>query len=94
MRLTANHLARIESAQRLSAGQVPAGSRVAAHYQSEGIFSGIVAEAPDRGMNRGRFLIFFDDGYAMYCPMNSVYLVYGPPADVWEDISYRYNITV
>lgn len=60
-------------------------------FEWSGIYSGIVAEAPDRKMNRGRFLIFFDDGYAMYCDVNMVYLVYSPPANVWDDISYRYG---
>lgn len=65
------------------------GSRIAAHYKDDGVYSGVVAEVPDRRTNRGRYLVFYDDGYAMYCAVSKVYLVYDQPVNVWDDISYR-----
>nr|XP_039251763.1 histone-lysine N-methyltransferase SETDB1-like isoform X1 [Styela clava] len=90
-KVQANHLACLDTPHQCAPGQIQTGSRIAAHYRSEGIYSGIVAEAPDRKTNKGRYLIFFDDGYAMYCQLRTVYLVYAPPANVWDDISYRHT---
>ncbi|CAK8694469.1 unnamed protein product [Clavelina lepadiformis] len=87
--LQANHLACLETYSLFRPGQIPAGSRVAANYRDEGLYSGIVAEAEDKAVNRGRFLVFFDDGYAMYCFPKNVYLTYGPQINVWNEISHR-----
>jgi len=55
-----------------------------------GVYSGVVAEACDQEMNGNRLLIFFDDGYAMYCWPKHVYLVHGPQTEVWRDITHQW----
>lgn len=71
---------------------LPVGSRVVAHYRPEdsssarsSLYAGIIAEPP-KNMNRYRYLVFFDDGYAQYVKHTEVYLVCAASKDVWEDI--------
>nr|XP_009859807.1 histone-lysine N-methyltransferase SETDB1-like isoform X3 [Ciona intestinalis] len=87
--LLISHLACVDTFDTFGNLAIPAGSRVAANYKTEGIYSGVVAEASDRKVNRNRYLIFFDDGYAMYCNPRHVYLVYGPQTNVWIYISHK-----
>ncbi|XP_067135489.1 histone-lysine N-methyltransferase SETDB1-like isoform X3 [Centruroides vittatus] len=67
------------------------GSRVVAHYRDEhwsprsSLYAGVIAEPP-KLMNRYRYLVFFDDGYAQYVKHNEVYLVCESRKEVWEDI--------
>ena len=48
-------------------------------------YSGVVAEPP-KGMNRFRYLVFFDDGYASYIDHRNVRVVCQQSGDVWEDV--------
>lgn len=56
-----------------------------------GVYSATIAEAADR-TNRYRYLLFFDDGYAMYSHAKSVQLVFGPQHKVWLDIPVKYAV--
>jgi len=67
---------------------IPMGSRVAASFRNQGVYSATIAEAADR-TNRYRYLLFFDDGYAMYSHAKSVQLVFGPQHKVWLDIPVK-----
>lgn len=59
--------------------QLGEGSRVIAQYMEEtdgklrpsSFYAGVVAESP-KYLNRYRYLIFFDDGYAQYCTHGQV----------------------
>ena len=59
--------------------QLPLGTRIIAQYKEEvkgtnnipSFYAGIVAETPSDG-NKQRYLIFFDDGCAEYCPNQQV----------------------
>lgn len=63
-----------------SSVQLDVGSRVIAQYMEENngklrpssFYAGVVAESP-KYLNRFRYLIFFDDGYAQYCTHDQVY---------------------
>lgn len=48
-------------------------------------YSGIIAEPP-KVMNKFRYLVFFDDGYASYIPHDDVRVVCEASLDVWMDI--------
>jgi histone-lysine N-methyltransferase SETDB1 len=49
-------------------------------------YSGIIAEPPKQ-MNRFRYLVFFDDGYALYVHHSNVRVVcQQSPLGVWEDV--------
>ena len=87
--LVLNHIACCETPLLFPNGHIPTGSRIAACFRKEGIFSGVIAETADFKTNRSRYLIFYDDGYTMYCSPDSVYLVYGPHIDVWNDIPQK-----
>lgn len=72
--------------------RLPVGTRIIAAFKDEGkpfskdnFYSGIVAEPP-KSMNKFRYLIFFDDGYAQYVPHENVRLVCESSKHVWEDI--------
>ncbi|KFM70573.1 Histone-lysine N-methyltransferase SETDB1-B, partial [Stegodyphus mimosarum] len=49
------------------------------------LYAGIVAEPP-KVTNRGRYLIFFDDGYAQYVYHEDVFVVLSQSNDVADDI--------
>ena len=48
-------------------------------------YSGIIAEPP-KVMNKYRYLVFFDDGYASYIPHEEIRVVCLSSSDVWDDI--------
>ena len=48
-------------------------------------YSGIIAEPPKQ-MNRFRYLVFFDDGYASYLSHEDVRVVSFQSANAWDDI--------
>jgi len=48
-------------------------------------YSGIIAEPP-KVMNKFRYLVFFDDGYASYIPHTDVRVVCEASNEVWKDI--------
>ncbi|XP_064480730.1 histone-lysine N-methyltransferase SETDB1-like isoform X3 [Ornithodoros turicata] len=71
---------------------LPVGSRIVATYSDESwsprqsLYAGIIAEPP-KPLNRYRYLIFFDDGYAQYVAFDKVYLMCGTSkGGVWEDM--------
>ena len=47
--------------------------------------AGIIAEPPSI-KNNGRYLVFFDTGYAQYCNHKEVHQVFWQNKNVWEDI--------
>lgn len=69
------------------------GCRVIAVFKEEGpqnsvqelFYSGIVAEPP-KAMNKFRYLIFFDDGCAQYCPHENIRQILEPSTNPWDDI--------
>ncbi|XP_058793331.1 histone-lysine N-methyltransferase eggless isoform X2 [Phymastichus coffea] len=67
---------------------IPVGTRVVAIFQdlnSSNYYSGVIAEPP-KIVNKFRYLIFFDDGYAQYVKHKDIYLVCDSSPRVWEDI--------
>lgn len=71
---------------------LPVGSRVVATYSDESfsprqsLYAGVIAEPP-KPLNRYRYLVFFDDGYAQYVAFDKVYLMCASSKDgVWEDM--------
>ena len=50
------------------------------------MFAGVVAELACEA-NRYRYLVFFDDGYAQYFAITSLYLVIRPSREVWNDVA-------
>ncbi|XP_033645553.1 uncharacterized protein LOC117304991 isoform X2 [Asterias rubens] len=52
--------------------------------------AGIVAELP-LCFNKGRYLVFFDDGCVQYMSLKKVHLVYEVSYNVWEDVPERYT---
>ncbi|KAK7864464.1 hypothetical protein R5R35_011697 [Gryllus longicercus] len=69
--------------------RLPVGTRVIALFRDEWAkecyYAGIVAEPP-KAVNKFRYLIFFDDGYAQYVVHEKVLLVCESSSKVWEDI--------
>ncbi len=76
--------------------RLPVGTRVIAVYRDPSeesasgpaphtYYSGVVAEPP-KNMNRFRYLIFFDDGYASYIPHDEIRVVARQSKDVWDDV--------
>ena len=70
--------------------RIPTGTRVIAVYKDEDqesgdFFPGIVAEAP-KVSNKNRYLVFFDDGYAVYLHHKDIRVVYSSDQDVWKDV--------
>ncbi|XP_041471640.1 histone-lysine N-methyltransferase eggless-like isoform X1 [Lytechinus variegatus] len=67
------------------------GIRVVASYlveegaKTKGMYAGIIAEVPMK-TNRGRYLVFFDDGYAQYLSCDKIHIVYHSSACVWADV--------
>lgn len=49
------------------------------------LYAGIIAEAP-REINRFRYLVFFDDGYAQYVKPHEVFPICESSSDVWLDV--------
>ncbi|XP_070391784.1 histone-lysine N-methyltransferase SETDB1-B isoform X2 [Dermacentor albipictus] len=72
---------------------LPVGTRVVATYSDESVpprqslYAGLIAEPP-KPLNRYRYLVFFDDGYAQYVDIDKVFVMCGCSRDVWEDM-YR-----
>ncbi|XP_003700184.1 SET domain bifurcated histone lysine methyltransferase eggless [Megachile rotundata] len=67
---------------------IPVGARVVAIFQdvsSSNFYSGVIAEPP-KAINKYRYLVFFDDGYAQYVEHRHIYLVADFSPKVWEDI--------
>ncbi|KAG1666929.1 Histone-lysine N-methyltransferase SETDB1 [Nymphon striatum] len=78
---------------------LPVGTRVLAKYREDpcantpvesrafydSLYVGIIAEPP-KSMNSFKYLIFFDDGYAQYSPIEEVFLVCESSRNVWEDV--------
>ncbi|XP_065169698.1 histone-lysine N-methyltransferase eggless [Atheta coriaria] len=58
---------------------VPHSNRLKVYYP------GIVGEFPC-AFNKYRYLIFFDDGYALYVHHREVFMIYESSKDVWEDV--------
>eukprot|EP00095_Tigriopus_kingsejongensis_P009519 snap_masked-scaffold561_size136864-processed-gene-0.7 protein:Tk09519 transcript:snap_masked-scaffold561_size136864-processed-gene-0.7-mRNA-1 annotation:"histone-lysine n-" len=84
--LTKKHLAAHEPAN----VRLPVGTRVIAIYSDpvrggSDFFSGVVAEPP-KVMNKFRYLVFFDDGYAAYIFHHDVRVVCHQTKEVWEDV--------
>ncbi|XP_066913706.1 histone-lysine N-methyltransferase SETDB1-B-like [Clytia hemisphaerica] len=50
------------------------------------MFAGTIAELACEA-NRYRYLVFFDDGYAQYLPLNRIFPVVHSSKNVWEDVS-------
>jgi len=69
--------------------RLPVGTRCIALFKDApsmpAYYSGIVAEPP-KVINRNRYLVFFDDGYASYVPHSEVRVVCNVSENVWEDI--------
>lgn len=72
---------------------LPVGTRVVATYSDEcvpprqSLYAGLIAEPP-KPLNRYRYLVFFDDGYAQYVDVDKVFVMCGTSKHVWEDM-YR-----
>lgn len=73
---------------------LPVGTRIIARFNDllntdaevDGmLYAGIVAEIP-RDINKFRYLVFFDDGYAQYVQPNEVLPVVESSPDVWLDV--------
>ncbi|KYM98922.1 PREDICTED: histone-lysine N-methyltransferase SETDB1 [Cyphomyrmex costatus] len=72
----------------LSKVLIPVGTRVVAIFHdvnSNNYYSGIIAETP-KSINKYRYLVFFDDGYAQYVVHNDILLVWETSPRIWEDI--------
>ncbi|XP_012530724.1 histone-lysine N-methyltransferase eggless isoform X2 [Monomorium pharaonis] len=72
----------------LSKVMIPVGTRVIAIFHdvvSNNYYSGIIAETP-KSINKYRYLVFFDDGYAQYVIHNDIFLVWETSPRIWEDI--------
>ncbi|XP_046146084.1 histone-lysine N-methyltransferase eggless [Osmia bicornis bicornis] len=72
----------------ISSVLIPVGTRVVAIFQdvsSSNFYSGVIAEPP-KAINKYRYLVFFDDGYAQYVEHRHIYLVAESSSKVWEDI--------
>ncbi|XP_018338470.1 PREDICTED: histone-lysine N-methyltransferase SETDB1 isoform X2 [Trachymyrmex septentrionalis] len=72
----------------LSKVMIPVGTRVVAIFHdvvSNNYYSGIIAETP-KSINKYRYLVFFDDGYAQYVVHNDILLVWETSPRIWEDI--------
>ncbi|XP_078588015.1 histone-lysine N-methyltransferase SETDB1-like isoform X3 [Branchiostoma floridae x Branchiostoma japonicum] len=86
--LSGNHIAFSET---VGQGVLHAGSRIVGQYVDEEgdsvqyLYAGIVAELPSK-MNRSRYLIFFDDGFATYLKRDQIHQVCKPSANAWEDV--------
>ena len=84
--VTAKQLAHLDKLDR----RIPVGERVIAVYkdedQEEGdFFPAVIAEEP-KVSNKNRYLVFFDDGYAVYLEHKEIRLVYLKDQDVWKDV--------
>ncbi|CAN7998859.1 unnamed protein product, partial [Ixodes hexagonus] len=73
---------------------LPVGTRVVATYtdeswnQRQSLYAGLIAEPP-KPLNRYRYLVFFDDGYAQYVHIDKVFVMCGTSkTGVWDDM-YR-----
>ncbi|KAL0130171.1 hypothetical protein PUN28_002046 [Cardiocondyla obscurior] len=67
---------------------IPIGTRVVAIFRddvSNNYYSGIIAETP-KSINKYRYLIFFDLGYAQYVVHNNIFLVWETSPRIWEDL--------
>jgi len=53
--------------------------------RQENYYSGLIVEPP-KSMNKYRYLVFFDDGYAQYVKHERILLVCECSRNVWEDI--------
>ncbi|XP_071636747.1 histone-lysine N-methyltransferase eggless isoform X1 [Temnothorax longispinosus] len=72
----------------LSKVMIPVGTRVVAIFRddiSNNYYSGIIAETP-KSINKYRYLVFFDDGYAQYVIHTDIYLVWETSPRIWEDV--------
>lgn len=74
-----------------SAVRYPVGTRVIAVFQNtdspgkEAYYVGLIAEPP-KHLNKFRYLVFFDDGYAQYVPHERIHLVCECSRLVYEDV--------
>lgn len=70
--------------------RLPVGTRVIAIFKDndwskESYYSGVISEPP-KSMNKYRYLVFFDDGYAQYVTHEKILLVCESSRNVWDDI--------
>jgi len=70
--------------------RLPVGTRCIGLFKEQqelpgAYYSGIVAEPP-KVINKNRYLVFFDDGYASYIPHQDIRVVCKSSANVWDDI--------
>ena len=70
--------------------RLPVGTRCIGQYRElpdmpGAYYSGIVAEPP-KAINKSRYLVFFDDGYASYIPHNDIRVVCKSSPNVTDDI--------
>ncbi|KAK8766690.1 hypothetical protein V5799_006530 [Amblyomma americanum] len=67
------------------------GTRVVAPYSDESslprqsLYAGIIAEPP-KPLNRFRYLVIFDYGYAQYVDIDKLFVMCGASKNVWEDM--------
>ncbi|XP_054712461.1 histone-lysine N-methyltransferase SETDB1-like [Uloborus diversus] len=67
---------------------IPVGTRIIAKYTDQvvsAMYAGVIAEPP-KTSNNGRYLIFFDDGYAQYISQHDINVVREQSEDVSEDV--------
>ncbi|XP_077508278.1 histone-lysine N-methyltransferase eggless-like [Amblyomma americanum] len=70
---------------------LPVGTRVVAPYSDESspprqsLYAGIIAEPP-KPLNRFRYLVIFDYGYAQYVDIGKLFVMCGASKNVWEDM--------
>ena len=75
---------------RPAAVRLPVGTRCIALFKEQhglpgAYYSGIVAEPP-KAINKNRYLVFFDDGYASYIPHHDIRVVCKSSTNVWDDV--------
>ena len=73
-----------------AAVRLPVGTRCIGQFKEQAevpgaYYSGIVAEPP-KAINKNRYLVFFDDGYASYIPHSDIRVVCKSSANVTDDI--------
>ncbi|CAH0395429.1 unnamed protein product [Bemisia tabaci] len=72
--------------------RLPVGTRVIAIFKEENdkgksdkFYAGVIAEIP-KSINKFRYLVFFDDGYAQYINHEDIRVVCESSANVWDDV--------
>ncbi|KAH7974301.1 hypothetical protein HPB49_013830 [Dermacentor silvarum] len=86
------HRNEMEYAERATA-ILPVGTRVVATFSDESmyirqsLYAGVIPEQP-KSLNRYRYLVFFDGGYAQYGDITKVSVMCGSSRDMWEDMHW------